>query len=123
MKEFSLKRDGELNISPHFKVKEFRSKCGSDKVLIDTDFVVNVLQKIREHFGAPITITSGYRSPEHNVKIGGSKNSLHLEGRAFDIQVKDIKPIQIAQYCEQICKIDGIIVYKNWCHIDSRTKR
>ncbi|MCL2312602.1 MAG: hypothetical protein FWC41_09000 [Firmicutes bacterium] len=54
---FSLKKDGETNITPNFKVKEFRSKCGSDTVIIDVDFIKNKLQKIREHFNKPISIT------------------------------------------------------------------
>ncbi len=44
-----------------------------------------VFDKVREHFGKPIGITSGFRSPELNKRIGGSKSSQHLEGKAIDI--------------------------------------
>ena len=117
---FSLKKDGETNITPNFKVKEFRSKCGSDTVIVDVDFVKNFLQKIREHFNKPISITSAYRSSEHNAKVGGGKNSFHLSGEAFDITVKDIPLIEVAKYAESI-GIKGIIIYNDFIHLDSRT--
>ena len=116
---FSLKRDGETNITPNFKVREFRSKCGSDTVIIDTDFIKNKLQKIREHFNKPISITSAYRSAEHNAKVGGGKNSFHLSGEAFDITVKDIPLLEVAKYAESI-GIQGVIVYNDFIHLDSR---
>lgn len=45
----------------------------------------NVFDKVREHFGKPIGISSGFRSVELNSKIGGSKTSQHCEGKALDI--------------------------------------
>lgn len=45
----------------------------------------NVFDKVREHFGKPIGISSGFRSIELNSKIGGSKTSQHCEGKALDI--------------------------------------
>jgi len=45
----------------------------------------NVFQPIREHFGNPIFVSSGYRSPELNKAIGGSKTSQHCKGEAIDI--------------------------------------
>jgi len=46
-----------------------------------------VFEPIREHFGVPIHISSGYRSKELNKAIGGSLSSEHCEGRAIDIDV------------------------------------
>jgi len=45
----------------------------------------NIFDKVREHFGKPIGISSGFRSVELNSKIGGSKTSQHCEGKALDI--------------------------------------
>jgi hypothetical protein len=45
----------------------------------------NIFQPIRDHFGVPIRISSGYRSAALNSKIGGAKKSDHLVGRAIDI--------------------------------------
>ena len=45
----------------------------------------NVFQPIRDHFGVPIGVSSGYRSKELNKAIGGSKYSQHMIGEALDI--------------------------------------
>ena len=49
--------------------------------------VKNVLQPLRDHFGVPIRVTSGYRSPALNRAIGGSSSSWHSHGCAADIQI------------------------------------
>lgn len=46
---------------------------------------INVFQPLRDAFGCPIYVSSGYRSPELNTAIGGSKRSQHVEGRALDL--------------------------------------
>ena len=50
-----------------------------------TNLVDNVLDPLREAWGKPITVTSGYRCPELNRVVGGSMTSDHLKGRAADI--------------------------------------
>lgn len=52
-----------------------------------TYLVKNVLQPLRDHFGVPIRVTSGYRSPALNRAIGGSSSSWHSHGCAADIQI------------------------------------
>ena len=46
---------------------------------------INVFQPLRDAFGCPIYVSSGYRSAELNTAIGGSRRSQHVEGRAFDL--------------------------------------
>jgi len=46
---------------------------------------INIFQPVRECLGVPIYVSSGYRSPELNKAIGGSKRSQHMEGRALDL--------------------------------------
>ena len=72
IREYSMTRDSTRQLSPSFRVREFACK-GSDVVLIDDELVV-LLQCIREHFGKPVHITSGYRTAEHNAAVGGSKS-------------------------------------------------
>ena len=86
IRQYSLAKDGAKLLAPDFRVREFRCKDGSDEILVDEALVL-LLQCIREHFGKAVTITSGYRTPAHNAKVGGSKSSQHLLGRAADIQV------------------------------------
>ena len=52
-----------------------------------TYLVKNVLQPLRDHFGVPIRVTSGYRSPALNRAVGGSSSSWHAHGCAADIQI------------------------------------
>lgn len=47
--------------------------------------VANVLDPLREAWGKPIVVTSGYRCPELNKAVGGAKNSHHMQGMAADI--------------------------------------
>lgn len=51
----------------------------------------NILQPAREDIQAPITITSGHRGDELNLKIGGARDSQHSKGEAVDMTAKDSK--------------------------------
>lgn len=129
IKEYSMSRDSTRQLSPSFKVREFACK-GSDVVLLDDELVV-LLQCIREHFGKPVTITSGYRTASHNTKVGGSKSSQHLLGRAADIQVQDTDPLAVAAYAESLMPgWGGVGRYpvkagraKGWVHVDTRPNK
>lgn len=119
VRTYSLAVDGNKAVSANFKVKEFRCKDGSDKILIDVDFVENKLQAIRDHFGVPVTVNSAYRTQGHNTKVKGAKVSYHLQGRAFDITVKGHTPQEVARYAQTL-GILGIIQYDGFVHVDSR---
>lgn len=121
VKTYSLKKDGNKKLSANFKVREFACKDGSDKVLVDTE-LVELLQKIRNHFNKSVKITSGYRTATHNKKVGGTKNSYHLVGMASDIQVTGTHPILVAMYAEKL-NAGGIGVYSNFVHVDTRQKK
>lgn len=120
--EYSLKADGDKQISRNFKVREFRCKDGSDRILVDAGFVKDKLQAIRDHFGAPITINSAYRTEAYNKKVGGAAKSHHLFGRAFDIVVKGRTPEEVAQYAQSL-GINGIGLYSGFVHADNRNKK
>ena len=130
IKEYSLAKDGAKQLSPAFRVREFRCRDGSDAIMIDQTLVV-LLQAIREHFGRPITITSGYRTAAHNAKVGGAKSSQHLLGRAADIQVADTPVEDVAAYAESLMPDwGGVGRYpvksgraKGWVHVDTRAKK
>lgn len=130
IKQYSLARDGAKQLSPAFKVREFRCRDGSDAIMIDQTLVV-LLQAIREHFGKPVTITSGYRTAAHNTAVGGAKSSQHLLGRAADIQVQDTDPLAVAAYAESLMPgWGGVGRYpvkagrtKGWVHVDTRANK
>ena len=57
-----------------------------------------VLQPVREHFGKSVTVNSGYRSPESNAAVGGSKTSDHCKGQAADIEIDGLPNPELAQW-------------------------
>lgn len=123
VREYSLRRDGDLQLSPHFRLSEFASKDGSDKVLVD-DALVELLEQIREAAGGAVTINSGYRSPAHNAAVGGVSSSQHLYGRAADIVVSGASPLLVGQIAEYyLDRKGGIGVYQTFTHVDTRSIR
>lgn len=121
-----MSRDSTRQLSPSFKVREFACK-GSDAIRLDDELVV-LLQCIREHFGKPVHITSGYRTAAHNRSVGGAAYSQHLYGRAADIRVQGIPVEQLAAYAETCLPgTGGIGRYPpragravGWVHVDTR---
>lgn len=123
IKTYSVKKNGGTYLSDNFKVKEFACNDGSDTVLI-SDELVDLLQKIRDHFGVAVTINSGYRTSTYNKKVGGATNSQHVKGTAADIVVKGVDPLTVAQYSEHLMPDSGGIgVYQTFTHVDVRTSR
>ena len=124
----TYKKTDSTNLSKNFKVKEFACKgkdcCSTLKV--DTE-LVEILQKIRDYFNAPITINSAYRCSKHNKKVGGVTGSQHTKGTAADIVVKDVKPAEVAKYAETI-GVKGIGLYETtkdgfFVHVDTREEK
>lgn len=115
-------------LSTYFNSTEFDchgSGCCSTTLINET--LVEYLQKIREHFGKPITITSGYRCATHNKNVGGATGSRHSKGDAADIVVSGVTPREVAKYAESI-GIMGIGLYEtasdgHFVHIDTRTTK
>jgi hypothetical protein len=71
----------------------------------------NVFQPIREHFGKPIHISSGYRSKALNTAVGGSLSSQHCTGEAIDIDMDgtDITNAQIFHFIKDNLNFDQLI--------------
>jgi hypothetical protein len=81
----------QIRISENFLLKEFECKDGSHQVRIKRE-LLEKLQKLREEAGQPVIITSGYRNPSHNARVGGSPTSRHLTGEAADIRIPGPAP-------------------------------
>lgn len=123
IKAYSKSKDGNKKVSTNFRVKEFACSDGSDPIFIDTK-LVDVLQKIRAHFGKAVKITSAYRTPPHNKAIGGTAYSQHLYGMAADIKVSGVTPKKVAAYAETLLKTSGGIgIYSTFTHIDVRSAK
>lgn len=98
---YSKAKDGARQITEHFKVREFACKDGSDTLLV-SDELVELLEKIRSHFGKPITVTSGYRTVSHDKRVGGSGKGYHTKGMAADIVISGVAPAVIALYAQSL---------------------
>jgi hypothetical protein len=126
----TYQENNKVQLSKNFNSYEFRCglgrTCPCSTILID-DKLVEYLQKIRDHFGKPVTITSAYRCPSYNKSIGGTTGSYHSKGMAADIQVKGVTPREVAKYAESIGVL-GIGLYEtdkdgHFVHIDTRTNK
>ena len=90
-----------------------------------------VFQPIREHFGVPIYISSGYRSAALNKKIGGAKNSQHLTGEAMDIDMDGtdtgVTNVQVFNFIRENLFFDQLIwefgnnTNPDWVHVSYNT--
>lgn len=98
-------------------------------------YLIERLDKIREKWGGPIIVTSGYRSPALNKTISGSKTSAHLTGMAADIHPKSGNIMDLAALIatmemdfdqlilEKTTVRNGEIISCQWLHVGfSRTK-
>lgn len=120
VKAYSKAKDGNKSLSANFKVREFACKDGTDVIFI-SDGLVQVLQAIRSHFNAAVTINSAYRTPAYNKKVGGETYSQHLYGVAADISVKGVSPKDVAAYAEMLLpNTGGIGIYSTFTHVDVR---
>ena len=59
---------------------------------------VNVLQPIRDHYGKGVKVNSGFRHPEVNARVGGSRTSDHCRGMAADIEIPGVSNAELAEW-------------------------
>lgn len=120
VKAYSKSKDGTKYLSKNFRVKEFACKDGSDPIFISPE-LVEVLQKIRDHFGKAVVINSAYRTAQYNKKVDGATYSQHLYGTAADIKISGVKPADVAAYAETLLpNTGGIGIYPTFTHVDVR---
>lgn len=105
---------------PNFKPEEIACK-GSGSILVVPE-ALDKLQKLRDIIGKPLVINSAYRSPSHNKEVGGSPNSQHLFGIAFDISLEGHNRDDITAVAEHVGFI-GIGQYNHFIHLDTRLEK
>ena len=117
-----------MKLTKNFSKSEFDSKDGAEmpkKVLANVKKLAKALQVLRDNVGKPITINSGYRSPEHNKKSKGKPKSKHLLGIAADIVVEDYTPKEVYELIELLTEKGelpkgGLKAYDTFTHYDIR---
>ena len=70
----------------------------------------HVLEPVRAHFGRPVVISSGYRSPRLNRAIGGSSTSQHCKGQAVDFEIPGVSNVEVARWIEANIGFDQLIL-------------
>ena len=104
----TAKKQGILNVINSFQVRD------SVRAL-----TLNVLQPLRDAWGEPLHINSGYRCPALNVAVGGTVHSQHLKGEAADIKAPH--PIKLAQLAYDLgLPYDQMIIYPTFVHFSHK---
>jgi hypothetical protein len=111
-----------MQISKHLSLAEVsRSETAKRKGINNTPsgehlenfkkLAENIFEPIREHFGVPIHISSGYRSKELNAAVGGSLSSQHCQGEAIDIDMDGttITNAEIFNYIKDNLNFDQLL--------------
>lgn len=86
--------------------------------------VLNILDQFRHHYGAPVRITSSFRSENYNIAVGGARRSQHKVNAACDIQVRGMTPTKVFNRLKKLrdagCFRGGLGKYGTFVHIDTR---
>lgn len=108
------------DLSENFSRYEFACKCGCGFDTVDAE-QLRLLQDLREWAG-PTKVNSGCRCVKHNKDEGGGENSLHLFGRASDIECENKTPDEVADWVDRyLGNTGGLGRYETFTHIDTRT--
>ena len=110
-----------MKLSENFSLDEVirsatATKLGIDNIpeqehLDNLQVVIDeIAQPLRDHFGKPVRINSGYRSPALNDAIGGSKKSLHSKGEALDLEIDGVSNMEVAGWITENCDYDQVIL-------------
>ena len=123
-------------MSKFFSVRELTAsatarKYGIDNTPQDAEIIehieelIELMDGVRTAWGGPLIVTSGYRCPELNKKVGGAKTSAHLTGYAVDCVPANNKKKEFFEFCKEYLKsrdFDELIFERNskgaiWIHI------
>jgi zinc D-Ala-D-Ala carboxypeptidase len=110
-----------MRLSPNFVLSEFTRSSAAERLGLDNTpsqehienlklLCYHVLQKVRNHYGKPVIVTSGYRSPAVNKAIGGSATSQHSNGEAADIEIMGLSNHDLAVWIRNNLVFDQLIL-------------
>ena len=130
-----------MKLSKNFTLSELTKSQSATRLGLDNTpsmtvidnlqaLVDNVLQPLRDALGKPISISSGYRSPEVNKAIGGSATSDHTRGQAADIEVAGMSNKDLAEHIRDNLKFTQLILEfpsrndpsAGWVHVSYNSK-
>jgi hypothetical protein len=94
-KNFSLH---ELTKSETAARHDMENNPGPAEIACLTELAGKVLQPIRDHFAKGVHINSGFRHPDVNAKVGGSRTSDHCKGMAADLEIPGVPNPEVATW-------------------------
>jgi putative chitinase len=111
----------DMQLSEHFNLKEFTKSETAIRKRIDNtpnaahaenlkNVCEKILEPVRNHFGKPVRINSGYRGPALNAAVGGSGKSQHCNGEAVDFEIDGLPNPDLAKWVAENCEFDQIIL-------------
>lgn len=121
-----------MQLSQYFKLEEFEYSDTARVLGIDNSIPAslipnivrlhdNVLYPLRKLIGHPVNITSGYRCPDLNTKVGGVATSQHANGQAADITVAGQSNTAVFNWIRKNCDFDQLILESvdgtQWVHV------
>ena len=124
-----------MQLSKHFTLEEMeksqtatrkgiKNKAGSGEIKNLGDLCYEVLEPVRAKFDKPVTITSGYRSPELSEAIGSKATSQHCKGEAVDFEIAGVSNLQVALWLTNNVNFDQCILEfwtgeasSGWIHV------
>lgn len=118
-----------MKITSNFIREEFDCRDGTkypkEWINVRLKPLCEQLEIIRNSVGVPLYILSGYRTPDHNLKVGGKKNSKHIQGIAADIICKGVSGTKLGDIIKRLIEAGnlsdgGLGIYKNFVHYDLR---
>lgn len=110
-----------MKLSENFVLAEFTKSATAQRLGIDNTphnehlenlkhVVETICQPVRDFFGKPVIVNSGYRSPELNTAVGGSSKSQHCNGQAVDIEIPGVANKTLADWITEHCEFDQVIL-------------
>ena len=118
----------DIQLSQHFQLSEFCNWKKYPQNIPTIQQIANMaygcrqlLEPAREAIGCPIIVNSGFRNAEVNRRVGGVKNSQHLQGPAADIRPRDPQQFQRLVSFLKACEYtDQLLTGHGWLHISWR---
>lgn len=118
-----FKKNENKQLSKNFSSNEFQCPCSKCTDQFIDQKLVDKLQQVRDTYGKPIKVNSGYRCPEHNAAVGGKIGSAHMSGLAVDIAPQLITLDELDdlyEICYNIFDNIGDGRNKKFVHVDVR---
>lgn len=131
-----------MMLSEHFSLAEFTASAtasarhidnrpGPEQIAAMKKLCAAVIEPLRAHFGLPVHITSGFRTPELCLAVGSSVGSQHAKGEAADLEVTGIDNVAVATFVRDHLPFDQLILENyvrgqpnsGWVHVSYREGR